>query len=239
MRNLITAGLTVFTALSVVIPASPAMSQDSKGSPQATIASPVYKPPLRGAPGGRVGGGTRGTGGGRDVFVLSALAPDHMGLTASEQPTLYWFLSSPTTLPVEVTIIDPQGTSPLYENRLTSPIAAGVHKLDLKQLGVRLAAGIPYRWSVAVVPDAKRRSRDILAAATIERVENPESLRDKLAQARADQAATLYAEAGLWYDALNAITEQLDRAPDNTTFRQQRAALLAQVGLPTIDDSKP
>ena len=238
MRNVVAAGVTLLTGFSVFV-ASPVMSQETKSSAQAAVAAPVYKPPMRGAPGGRVGGGTRGTGGGRDVFVLSALAPDHMGLTASEQPALYWFLSNPTTLPVEVTIIDPQATSPLYEHRLTSPVPAGVHKIDLKQIGVRLATGIPYRWSVAVVPDAKRRSRDILASATIERVENTEPLRDKLAQARAEQVAGLYAEAGLWYDALNAITEQLDRTPQNTTFRQQRAALLAQIGLPTIDDSKP
>ncbi len=37
---------------------------------------PVYNPPKRGAPAGRVGGGTRG-GTQRDVFVLSVLAPDH------------------------------------------------------------------------------------------------------------------------------------------------------------------
>ena len=47
-----------------------------------TVTVPVYKPPLRGAPGGRVGGGTRGTP--RDLFVLSALAPDHSGLTVQE-----------------------------------------------------------------------------------------------------------------------------------------------------------
>src|SRR5688572_21778645 len=52
---------------------------------------PVYNPPPRGAPGGRVGGGTRGPGQ-RDVFVLSVLAPDHSGLTSSEQPSLYWFI---------------------------------------------------------------------------------------------------------------------------------------------------
>jgi hypothetical protein len=63
---------------------------------------PVYNPPSRGAPGGRVGGGTRG-GGQRDVFVLSVLAPDHSGFTTSEQPSLYWFISNSTSLPIELT----------------------------------------------------------------------------------------------------------------------------------------
>src|SRR5262249_44535388 len=68
---------------------------------------PVYKPPLRGAPGGRVGGGTRGASG-RDIFVLSVLAPDHTGLTIQEQPSLFWFISNDTSLPVELTIVDPK-----------------------------------------------------------------------------------------------------------------------------------
>ena len=47
---------------------------------------PVYKPPVRGAPGGRVGGGTRGTD---QTFVLSVVAPNHTGLTMQEQPELF------------------------------------------------------------------------------------------------------------------------------------------------------
>src|SRR4051794_27821202 len=40
---------------------------------------PVYQPPMRGAPSGRVGGGTRGAAGG--MPTLDVLAPDHVGLT--------------------------------------------------------------------------------------------------------------------------------------------------------------
>src|SRR5262245_53634443 len=79
--------------------------QDKKVESSASV--PVYAPPKRGAPGGRVGGGTRGIQ--REVFVLSVLAPDHSGFTTSEQPSLYWFISKSTSLPVELTVMDPQG----------------------------------------------------------------------------------------------------------------------------------
>src|SRR4051794_15839999 len=68
-------------------------------------AEPIYKPPNRGAAGGRVGGGSRGTG--RDIFQLCVLAPDHTALTTQSQPTLFWFTSAPISLPIEVSIIDP------------------------------------------------------------------------------------------------------------------------------------
>jgi hypothetical protein len=195
----------------------------------------IYKPPLRGAPGGRVGGGTRGTG---NVFVLSALAPDHMGLTASEQPSLYWFISTATSLPIEVAIMDPQGVKPLFERRLSGPIEKGVHRIDLAQLGVRLTPGVAYRWSVTVIPDANRRSRDILAAATIERADVPAEVRTKLTQTRKEQMAAVYAEAGFWYEALASISELIDQTPGDAALRQQRAELLTQVGLPDIGEGK-
>src|SRR6185503_19553254 len=138
-----------------------AVSSDAKGSSSA----PVYKPPLRGAPGGRVGGGTRGTG--REAFILSVLAPAHTGLTTSEQPVLYWFISSPSSHPVELTLVDPQKSDPLVELRIEPPVAAGVHRVRLADHGVRLAPAVSYNWYVAVMPDTGRRSKDILAGGTV------------------------------------------------------------------------
>ena len=201
---------------------------------QAVVTAPTYRPPLRGAPVGRVGGGTRGSG--RETFVLSVLAPDHTGFTVSEQPSLYWFISNPTSFAVEVTVVDPGATQPLLETRIGPPVRAGVHRLQLADHGVRLAPGVSYRWYVAVVPDAGRRSKDILAGGAIERVALPEGLGPKLGQADKATAPFLYAEAGIWYDALAAISELIDAAPSDTALRRQRAALMTQVGLPDIGE---
>jgi len=243
MRAFTLVALIALVALALGLPVRGA-TQETKGSrPSApgeaparasTVAVPVYKPPLRGAPGGRVGGGTRGTP--RDLFVLSALAPDHSGLTVREQPSLYWFISSPTAFLVEVTLTDPQATRPLLEMRLPSPVAAGVHRIRLADHGVQLAQGVQYRWFVAVVPDPARRSRDILAGGTIERIEPPEAMKTRAVQARRDELPFIYAEAGLWYDALTAVSELIESAPDNRELQRQRAALLIQVGLPSVDE---
>jgi hypothetical protein len=199
-----------------------------------TVAStqevPVYRPPLRGAPGGRVGGGTRGVE--REVFVLSVLAPpDHTGLTAQEQVSLYWFISSRTSYPVEVTVVDPGATRPLLEARVPPPVAPGIHRLRLAEHGVRLAPEVRYRWFVAVVPDPDRRARDLLAGATIERVAPAGDLRGRLETAGPERSYFVYAEAGLWYDALAAVSELIEGAPKDPALRRQRAALLEQVGL--------
>ena len=195
---------------------------------------PVYSPPSRGAPGGRIGGGTRG--GGQNVFVLSVLAPDHSAFTTTEQPSLYWYISKPTSLPVELTVMDPQGIKPILETQLPSPTKAGIQRVRLADYNVRLAPGAAYRWFVAVVPDADRRSKDILAGGAIERVDLQEDVKAKVAKASDKELPFVYAQAGLWYDALKSISDLIDAAPQNQDLHNQRTALLKQVGLPSTDD---
>jgi len=194
---------------------------------------PVYNPPSRGAPGGRIGGGTRG---GQNVFVLSVLAPDHSAFTTSEQPSLYWFISKPTSLPIELTVMDPQGVKPILETQLPPPTKPGIQRVRLADYNVHLAPGAAYRWFVAVVSDADRRSKDILAGGAIERVDLQEDVKAKLAKASDKELPFIYAQAGLWYDALKSISDLIDAAPQNQELRNERAALLKQVGLPSTDE---
>ena len=172
------------------------------------------------------------------MFVLSALVPADSGLTISEQPALYWFISGATTLPVEVTISDPRAVQPLLETRLPGPVQPGVHRIKLADHGVRLAPGVAYQWSVTVISDVNRRSRDILAGGVIERVEAPTGLREKLAQTPpSEQLPFIYAEAGLWYDALASISDLIEIRPNDAQLRKERSALLTQVGLPEIGEA--
>jgi hypothetical protein len=180
-----------------------------------------------------VGGSTRGPG---TPPTLSALAPDHTGLTIQEQPSLYWYLSKPTSYPVEFTIIDDRAIQPLLERRLSGSLQPGVQRVRLADYGLRLSVGVPYRWSVALVVDPENRSRDIIAGGAIERIAPPTELHAKLARAGKTRAPYIYAEAGLWYDALTAISDLIDAAPNDRMLRQERASLLEQIGLPQIAD---
>jgi hypothetical protein len=190
---------------------------------------PVYKPPLRGAPASRVGGGTRGIG--SDMPVLAALVPDHTGLTTRDQPSLYWYISEPTDHFVEFTLIDEQSIQPLAEKRFPVPVQAGVHRIQLADYGLHLLPGKKYRWFVALVPDPDRRSKDIIAGGTIELVAFPVTMQAKVSEAKRADTPHIYAEAGIWYDALSAISEMIDAAPNDPALRRKRASLLEQVGL--------
>ena len=240
MKYIVTVAWVSVTGLMLSMPLSasaadvqPKSAEEKIKKPEAVASVPVYQPPKRGAPAGRVGGGTRGIQ--REVFVLSVLAPDHSGFTTNEQPSLYWFISNATSLPVELTVMDAQGVQPILETRLPSPVKAGVHAIRLADYNVRLSPGAAYRWFVAVVPDSDRRSKDILAGGAVERVDIPEGLKGKLTTAKKSELASLYAGEGLWYDAIAALSESIDAAPQDNELRKQRAAMLAQVGLTGIE----
>jgi len=213
-------------------PFQPSDEQKQKG-PVTPISMPVYRPPFRGAPVGRIAGGSRGI---FDEFpsMLVVLSPDHTGQTVQAQPVLYWFLAETVPHPIEFTLILDQAIYPILETRITSPKRPGIQRIRLADYDLSLRPGVNYKWFVATVRDSDRRSKDILAWGAIERVEFSQDLRARLAETDRTRSAHIYAEAGLWYDAFSAVSDLIETAPDETLYRQQRASLLDQVGLAQI-----
>jgi hypothetical protein len=156
-----------------------------------------YKPPLRGAPGGRVGGASRGAGSAAPAIEL--IAPrDHTGQTASATPVLYFFASQPVTAPTQLTISAPLQPAPILETKLASPPARGLHAVRLADYHVQLQPGIVYSWSVSAVTDPKDWSRNAVASATISRVAPDAQLDSAVRAAQPAGRAALLAGAGLF-----------------------------------------
>ena len=193
---------------------------------------PVYRPPLRGAPAGRVAGGTRGAA--DAVPFLCTLVPEHVGLTVSPEPVLCFFLEEATNFPLEFTIIEHHGISPLVETRIAPPLSAGIHLVRLTDYGKQLKQGVKYKWFVALIPDEEHRAKDVLAAGAIERVAFQDDLRQKLKQADAVAISSIYAETGIWYDALAHLSREIAQNPGDKGLVRQRAFLLEQVGLSEV-----
>jgi hypothetical protein len=196
----------------------------------------IYVPPDLGAPSARVGGGTRGDD---DATLeplphLEVLAPDHVAVTTEKQPTLYWFVSESTSHPVEFSIRKEGALEPLKEVRLLGLHRKGVHALSLKERGVSLELDADYRWFVSLVPDPGRRSNDVLASGMIRRRDPTPQLRQRLDQADEEERAFIYGESGIWYDALDLVSQRIDTAPKDRRLRALRASLLDQVGMSDV-----
>jgi hypothetical protein len=191
----------------------------------------LYKPPAdAGKIPTRVSGGARGESG--VDTTLFTLVPDHVALTTQAQPSLFWFQSKPAKATFELTVVEPKKAKPLVS--LTSPGAdkAGIHRVKLTRYKVELRPDVTYEWSVAIVPDTENRSKDVVAKGVIKRVSPSDDLAKKLENANDFERAAAYSQAGIWYDALDTISNAIEANPNDASLREQRASLLKQVGLP-------
>ena len=210
--------LCVLVLLAGVAVGSSGHSQTGE-PPPAQEGGSVYKPPPRGAPGGRVGGASRSAAAPRVALpVIDLLAPaDHTGVTSRADPTLYFAISRAAQWPVQFTISAPMQAAPIVDVAIPSPAAAGLYAVSTDAHRVRLQPGTVYTWSVSVVLDPRAWSRNIVASATI--------LYDPATAAVAPGAAAL-ADAGLWYDAIAAAVQERDRSAP-----AMLGALMRQAGI--------
>jgi hypothetical protein len=194
---------------------------------------PIYKPRKGTTLRGRVDGGFRG--GQEGEPVLKVLAPaDHVGATTKPSPALYWYLSQPTSYPIVFTLEDSRQFRPLLRVNLQSPARPGVQMIRLADYGKTLEEEVEYRWHIAVIVDPESPSKDIHAMGVIERIPYVQALFEGRSCTDPNDAVCLYADAGLWYDAIMVISDLIVASPQNRALRLKRATLLEQVGLPDI-----
>lgn len=189
----------------------------------------AYKPPLRGTPGNRVGGGTRGTD--RDMPVIVALVPDHTGLTTKGQPTLYWHLSNPTKYNIEFTLNDEQSIDPIIEVNIKDNGIQGFHAIRISDYNINLKQGVEYQWFVTVVRDQEQRSKDIIATGLVRRIEPSSTLNRLLNNADKGDMPYIFAEQGIWYDTLSSLSDLIAENPNDRYLIRMRTFLLEQAGL--------
>jgi hypothetical protein len=187
---------------------------------------PSYKPPPRGAPGGRVGGASRGATAAQPLSI-ELIAPDgHSGLTMNPSPTLYYFVSRAVSQPMTLTISAPAQAKPVIETSIQPPRSAGVQPVRLADYRVQLQPGANYSWSISLGVDPSAPSRDIVATASIMRIASDPAVDNAARAASPQRRAAVLAQAGLWYDAVAAAADA--EASDRHAALD---ALLDQVGL--------
>jgi hypothetical protein len=226
-------GLSALVAAVLLLSTAPVLKAEEKEKSQSQPGMFIkYKPPLMGKPGGRVGGGTRGTGA-ADLY-LAAIVPDHAGMTAKSTPTLCWFLSRPTNTKIEITVDDGTSVKPILEKKIESRAGDALNCLNLSQLGIVLRPGAEYQWFVAIVPDPEQRSKDIVSGGGIVFTEPAKPLADRLSRAKGADIPKAYAEAGFWYDAFDSLSELIRSNPEEKEYQALRLDLLEQAGLPEV-----
>jgi hypothetical protein len=218
---LIALALSLFIALSLS-PCARASADDDDG----------FNVPPTAPTGQRQGGGARGESTGKP-YKISILAPaDSVGLTAREQPVIYWYLSEDADVPVRISILAPKKPKPVFAQELPAGTKAGLHKIDLsteKQDGkpVKLEPGIAYNVVVKVMSAGSGSAGDPFASCKILRIDPDKAPPGAEKESDPAKRAMTYGKAGLWFDYLDALNQAIAANPKDDSLVQKRTKALA------------
>jgi hypothetical protein len=151
---------------------------------------------------------------------------DVWGRTVAERPTL-WFYAPyvlKDDMPTQFLLQD-SNSKEIYRTSVQLPKNPGVISIKLPA-SVALQVNQFYQWSL----DVKCDNPGMSVAGWIQRVELPPSANQRLATAQGLKAAAIYAENGVWFDALTVLAD--DRS--SASFTQNWTDLLNQIGLGEI-----
>lgn len=194
-----------------------------------------YVPPNRRPPKSTQATGSRGCiqSNQSQPVTLTLLVPkDHDGLTVSGHPTFSWHVSAP--VPMMFALTERGVVKPIIEQQI-QPQAAGIVQIKTPQDSPELLSGREYRWSVTLICNSERPSANPFVQTWIKRVPTTPQLEQQITTATSDQErASIYAQAGLWYDALEAISKAHSVNPGDRSILDKRFELLEQVGLTQV-----
>lgn len=187
------------------------------------LANIVYNPPEE-ATGAvrRSGAGIRSAG----KLVLNVLAPIHVGQVMHEQPRLYWASNVKVPKARFSLTENPFGKAQVVANKTVSAQDAGIHSVALADLDYKLKPGVLYQFTIS--------ADKMLASAVIKLVKPSAGVLNKITQANQTQLPSVYAAEGLWYDAIDSLSQLIADEPHNVTYKAARRSLLEQVDLKQV-----
>jgi hypothetical protein len=163
--------------------------------------------------------------------TLTALAPySHVGKSTATNPTLTWYVSDRESYPLEFWLYefepsryDGKGKA-VYQAKLASSAGIMTHSLPTEQ--VNLTPGKDYIWQVAIICNPNSPSQSLVVNNQIKVVEIAPTVTTQLnTTSDVVTRANIYAQAGLWYDALAEVATQ----PNDPQATELTIKLLSQL----------
>lgn len=205
--------------------------QQSQQMLSQTVIQPLqFQLPDRKAPGNR-----SEDAGGRGKCItpsqLTALVPHHnFGYTTSERPT-FWFhftSNSSSSLPAEFQLSDKQNNNIV---KLKLSIKSGLIKVNLPENNKLSETEKSYRWKLIAICDSNDPTANLIVSGEIAKKEIDQKLQSQIQGKQGRDLAIIYADNGIWFDALTILAQLREKDPNNAIYREDWNRLLNSVGL--------
>ncbi|MBD2041066.1 DUF928 domain-containing protein [Microcoleus sp. FACHB-672] len=237
--------LVIFNTLTINFIPSHALAllslSQGKALPSKTIEVADYKPPKGIGTPETVGGGTRGGKCEQDeksaVPLLTALMPDlipdtaEFGVTVSESPQFFVYLPETSARKAEFVLKD-ENEKDLYRSE-DIPISgqSSIVSVSLPKEQIKLEPGKNYHWYFSVICNPDNRRKDIFVEGWTQHTEMSLEVASQIQKAAPQERAKLYAEAGIWHEAVATLAELRRETPDDPALAQEWQTLLESAGL--------
>jgi Domain of Unknown Function (DUF928) len=179
----------------------------------------AYKPPTKPSrPSTPTGSNSTRTNGctGTAQTTLTTLAPlAYIGQTVSVQPTFAWYVPDATSREMEFSLYEYTNGKAKVIYKTQMPSSSGIMSHSLPKEKISLAVGGKYVWQIVLLCNPNHPSEDLVAKAEIEVVAMSSDLTNALSRTKDPlKRSQLYAEQGLWYDALGeTLNNPINKAP--------------------------
>lgn len=159
---------------------------------------------------------------------LAALVPKTgWGLTTAKQPTFWFYVPYSSSLFGEFVLMD-EADQTVYQTPFTLGGTPGIVSLSLPSTVEGLEIGKRYHWYFNIY--CQPEQPPFFVDGWIERVELKPEIKTQLENATPKERVTLYAENGIWYEALTTSAELRRADPQNAEW----TTLLQTVGWENI-----
>jgi hypothetical protein len=181
-------------------------------------------------------GGTCDTG---KIKKLTALVPEsQIGRTVSEYPVFFFYFPKGDFDDPQLAefYIEDEKENLINETTLKINNSPGVMSVSIpanKNVSP-LEAGKNYRWSISWICYPDDRSTDAVATGIVRRVELSAEILRELDAADPRQKTVIYAENGIWQDALSTLAAARRANPNDTDLAADWESLLDSVKLGSI-----
>lgn len=162
---------------------------------------------------------------------LTTLVPkSNIGLTATAFPTFYWFTPTNSYRIVQFSLYkvkaDGSSREEIYSTTFQASGKAGLSRIAIPDQDTTLALepGTDYQWVVGLFCTRKGRN-GLIANGWIRFVPPPQALTQKLSKAKRQDQADAFAEAGYWYDAVQALAAARRAKPEDRSLSKTWKAL--------------
>ncbi len=198
-------------------------------------------------PGGRVrGGATRGNG-----TTCAAAKPDLTALvpfteepndvvnvwsqTTLERPTWFFYMPYTKDMAHAVEFVLQDGDSnEVYKKAIALKDRPGIIGVSLPSTAPALELNKEYRWFFSVNCDEQKNAPWTYVEGVIKRVDLNQSTLKDLENANPLQRYTIYAQKGIWHEALAILAQLHQQNPQDTTLQAQWQNLLSSIRLDDV-----